>query len=202
MIGIQTPGREDHADQPALRRMDALVDEIAAILPCEKPYFLYGHSMGAAIAAELALELQRRGRNLPRALIVSGSNPPAARRGAAVHDLPEAEFIEQVMQNYASPHAAETRAPALLKIQTLLRADLELFETYAPSAGLLNVPVAALHARQDPLVEAQAMRGWAALSTGDFLLRSLDGNHQIVTGAPENLARALQQAMDVFGPET
>lgn len=43
------------------------------------------------------------------------------------------------------------------------------------------------------------MRGWAGLSTGDFLFRSLSGNHQLVTETPDELAQALRRAMEVFG---
>ena len=47
----------------------------------DEPFAFFGHSMGAAVAFELARLLRRRDQPLPRMLLVSGARAPQFRRG-------------------------------------------------------------------------------------------------------------------------
>src|SRR5215470_713075 len=83
IVRVQLPGREDAAGEPALRRVDEVV---TALLPqlrrFDEPIALYGHSMGALVAFELARELQSAvhlfvsGRRAPQ---LPASRPPIHR---------------------------------------------------------------------------------------------------------------------------
>jgi surfactin synthase thioesterase subunit/acyl carrier protein len=199
VTGVQTPGREDHDHVPAFRRMQALIPELVEALSGLDEYVLYGHSMGAAVAFELALALQNRGRQVPRALIVSGSNPPAPRPAPHVHELPHEDFVAEVLSTYAGVAGNEARELAVQKNQDLLRADIELFETYRPSTGRLRIPVIVIHCRDDPFVGFSEMHGWGRLTDGDFLLQTIDGGHGVVAERPEELAKCLRKAMSLIG---
>lgn len=81
IVGIQYPAREDRFDDPASADMGELVTAVAdAVLPLlDRPYALFGHSMGSAVAWELAHELDRR--EAPaRAGSSPRAGPPPARR--------------------------------------------------------------------------------------------------------------------------
>jgi surfactin synthase thioesterase subunit/acyl carrier protein len=199
VTGVQTPGREDHDHVPALRRMQALIPQLVEALAGLDDYVVYGHSMGAAVAFELALALQNRGPSLPRALIVSGSNPPAVRPAPHIHELTPDDFVAEVLNTYVGLAADQARQLAVQKNRDLLRADLELFETYRPSAGRLRIPVTAIHCSDDPLVGLAEMHGWGRLTDGDFLLQTIDGGHGIVAERPEDLAKCLRKAMSLLG---
>src|ERR1700755_2123431 len=60
VCAVQLPGRGSRMIEPALESIPALVDGIApAILPLlDRPYMLFGHSMGSAVALELAQRLR------------------------------------------------------------------------------------------------------------------------------------------------
>lgn len=76
-----SPSRAAHS-QPAFARrptrqalVAALADALAPLFR-ERPFALLGHSMGAWVAAALALELQARGGPLPLKLYASGNRSP------------------------------------------------------------------------------------------------------------------------------
>src|ERR1017187_10552563 len=88
-VPVRLPGREGRLAEAAFERMGplvaALADNIEAYL--DRRFAFFGHSMGAAVAFELARELRRRSRPLPLVLIASGARAPQFRRN---HVPPEA----------------------------------------------------------------------------------------------------------------
>ncbi|MGH6679076.1 MAG: thioesterase II family protein, partial [Bradyrhizobium sp.] len=75
---VQLPGRETRLGEAPFTRLPPLIDALADALgdSLRVPYALFGHSLGALIAFELAREFRRRRLPLPRTLIVSGRRAP------------------------------------------------------------------------------------------------------------------------------
>ncbi|NUT52800.1 MAG: thioesterase, partial [Saccharothrix sp.] len=69
---VQLPGREDRIGEPPATDAHALVEELASALAgaADRPFVLFGHSMGALLAAELARRLP------PTLLVLSGRAAP------------------------------------------------------------------------------------------------------------------------------
>src|SRR6202012_4110095 len=106
----------------------------------------FGHSMGAGIAFELTHALFRRGKHLPKALIVSSAKAPALRK-----PLPEpsdAELLAQVERLGGTT----TNDPDWMKLVfPALRADTRLYRGYLPSAREpLPIPIFAYCGDSDP----------------------------------------------------
>ena len=96
---VRLPGRESRLAEPAFEEMAPLVEALTtAILPhLGKPFAFFGHSMGAAVAFELARALRRRGSPLPAALVVSGARAPQFRLGHVPPPEPdEAGFLTEL----------------------------------------------------------------------------------------------------------
>ena len=79
VCAVQPPGRETRFREPPYPAVQPLVDGTGrrCLSRCfDLPVVLYGHSMGALAAFELARELRRRGGPTPARLIVSGRVAP------------------------------------------------------------------------------------------------------------------------------
>ncbi len=107
---VRLPGREIRSAEAPFERMEALVDALAlAIEPyLAQPFWFFGHSMGAAIAFELARLLRRRGQPLPGTLIASAARAPQFRRN---HVPPPRAVRRSLPQRPAAP-ARHSRAHA------------------------------------------------------------------------------------------
>ncbi|MGW0885202.1 thioesterase II family protein [Streptomyces sp. NPDC002671] len=87
---IQYPGREDRYEELAPTDMAELAGAITCELLADRqegaglPTVLFGHSMGAAVAYEVARGLTAAGR-APAALVVSGRPAPRLSRPGTVH---------------------------------------------------------------------------------------------------------------------
>ncbi len=100
------PGRESRMAEVPLRRMEPLVQALGeAIEPyLGQPFAFFGHSMGAAVAFELARLLRREKRPLPAALLVSGARAPQFRLGHAPPPEPsEEEFLQELNRLEGTP---------------------------------------------------------------------------------------------------
>ena len=75
------PGRDDRGDEQLVSDIDALVTELAGAAAdrVDRPFALYGHSMGALLAFELAHALTDLGKP-PVCLVVSGCDAPHRHR--------------------------------------------------------------------------------------------------------------------------
>jgi surfactin synthase thioesterase subunit len=171
--------------------MDDLA-EIAARLSAEaanlldRPLALFGHSVGAIIAFDVAHLLRSRTGDEVRHLFASASHPPHRESGERrVGHLPDTEFVAAVQTDYGGiPDALLDEAAALRPLLPALRADFIASERYRHvDRPPLGCPVSALGGGADPSVSEAALAGWGELTTGPFRVRLFDGDHFYLTAA-------------------
>ncbi|MGC4806656.1 thioesterase II family protein [Micromonospora sp. DT233] len=178
---VQLPGRESRLRERPVRRMAELIGPLCdGLLPyLDRPFALFGHSMGAAIAFEVAHEMSRRGWGVPTRLFVSGRRPPhlPARR-PPLHLLTDEQFLPAVNSLNGIPSEILDTPDVMALILPALRADFELNETYVPGdTDLLRCPVTALTGDKDPEVTVDEMAAWRDTTRADFDLAVLPGDH-------------------------
>jgi surfactin synthase thioesterase subunit len=190
VVRAQLPGREDCATEAPLRTVAAAVELLLPEVEALPRVALYGHSMGAVIAFELARALTAAGRP-PRHLFVSGRRAPhrPARHGG-IHRLPDDEFAEALGSAVIGP-------PRFLRYAlALTRADLTLSEEYAGTAEpRLPCPVTAFHGRQDPIVALDEVEAWAETTDGPFALHLFAGEHLFHQPRRAELAALITEAL-------
>jgi medium-chain acyl-[acyl-carrier-protein] hydrolase len=138
-------------------------------------YALFGHSLGALYAFELA---RRMGRP-PLALIVSGRNTPArSSEMPQCHELPDTAFADR-LASYGGIPVEIYRDPGLMRLfLPVLRADMRIAECYRRAAGpSLRCPIIAFYGEQDPLVSPDGVAGWKSETTGGCEIVSVPGGH-------------------------
>ncbi len=181
---VQYPGRENRLAEPALGDARAMVAALADQWPALSgggPCALYGHSMGALLGFELALELARRGApNPPRRLLLGGRNPPhTAPKLPPIHRLPDGELLAAVAQRYGNLPAellADAEMRALLT--PILRADFGLVDEYRwNGAGPAAAPLAVFGGTQDPWTTAAELAEWSRHTRGACRVQAITGDH-------------------------
>ncbi|HKB13826.1 MAG TPA: alpha/beta fold hydrolase [Vicinamibacterales bacterium] len=76
------PGRDARITEPPPSDLDAVIDALAGAIEAltARPFALFGHSMGARLAFEVARRLRERGAAGPAWLFVSGAPAPQLQR--------------------------------------------------------------------------------------------------------------------------
>ncbi len=181
---VMLPGRERRLAERPFNRLEVLIADLIPSLDgwLDRPFALFGHSMGGLIAFELARALRERD-HLPTLLAIAGSLPPHRRDSAKnIADLPDDPFLDAIDKRYGGIPAEVLRHRELLELMLpMLRADFQLIESYEPTTTApLTCPVLAFGGRTDATVKATDLAGWAAHTTSAFRLIEVPGGHFFV----------------------
>lgn len=178
---LHLPGRGSRHAEAAVTDFATLIATLSQVLSPEMdvPYALYGHSLGALIAFELARELHRLGERQPMQLFVSGCPAPhlIADR-SPISELPEAAFVEELKQLGGTPAEVLENSDVLQLMLPSLRADMALFESYIlRDDAPLNCPVFALGGSKDKIAGWNDLEGWRRYTSAGFVVQFLGGDH-------------------------
>jgi len=179
--------------------MSPLVQVLAQALSSllDKPFAIFGHSLGALVGFELARELRRQYSVSPIRLFVSaGRAPQVLRRDSYIHTLPAKEFLAEVRRLNGIPTAVLEHDELMAIIFPLLRADFALYDTYEYSAEpLLHCPISTFGGWQDSRVSRSDLEAWRAETTACFSLRMLPGGHFFLNTARPLLLQIISQEL-------
>jgi pyochelin biosynthetic protein PchC len=174
---VQYPGREDRLREAFAESLTDIADEVAATLRPRPgvPLVLFGHSLGAAIAYEVARRMT--GPGAPALLVVSGRHAPRD-PGRNVHRRSDDEIWAEVRAAGGTSDDLMGNAELRELLLPLLRADYRLSERYHPAPEpVLTCPILACSGDKDADVDLSLLPSWSRLTTGTFAMRVFPGGH-------------------------
>jgi medium-chain acyl-[acyl-carrier-protein] hydrolase len=198
VLAVRLPGRSPSSREPLL---DSAADIVAWLLPAmrsadELPFVIFGHSMGALLAYELTIALEADGARPPERLFVSGRGAPdEPAAGRTIHTLADGEFLDELDRSYGGIPAVVRNEPDLLTLLLpALRADVRVFETYAPlSDRRVACPLHVYGGRDDRHPRPAELAGWQRLAQHEITVRTFPGDHFYMTDAREALTLDIAQ---------
>lgn len=194
------PGRELRLYEKPFTDLTEMVKACSeALLPLmDRPFAIFGYSLGGLIAFEMVRYLRRRGLPLPEHLFLAAvAAPKPGPMQRSYHKLPDPEFIDY-LRNLNGTSEAVLQNPELMKILLpLLRADVTAFETYVHNVETpLECPVAAFGGVQDASISEDALANWRAHTDRAFSLQIFPGNHFFLHSAQSQLLANLTRHLD------
>lgn len=199
VCAIQLPGRESRILERPFGQMATLVTALSvAIEPyLDKPFALWGHSMGALICFELAHYLRQENKPQPLHLFVSGRKGPQTPVSLSLlHHLPEGEFVEKLRQLKGTPETVLQHAELVQLMLPTLRADFSLVETYHYTyRAPLDCAIMAFGGLQDQTVTVEELQAWREETCQAFTLHLFPGDHFYLRSSQEQLLTTLSHEL-------
>lgn len=184
LCAIELPGRAARIREPLRTSLPGLVAELAeAMVPLlDKPYIMFGHSMGALLSFEVARLLRRQGRPLPRHLFVSAHRAPhLPNPDPTTHLLGDSALIDKLRRLGGTPDEVFEQPELLALLLPVVRADFTVCDTYdyqedAPFA----FPITVFGGSNDAMVSREDLARWDHHTTAACSVQMFPGGHMFI----------------------
>ncbi|WP_326565418.1 alpha/beta fold hydrolase [Amycolatopsis rhabdoformis] len=193
VLAVQYPGRQDRRHEPFVTTIEAMADEVARLLrdKTDKPLALFGHSMGAMVAYEVARRLEDGGVPVDT-LFVSGRRAPSRQRVESVHTRTDEGVLEELRRLSGTEMDLLGDEDVVRMILPVVRNDYRAVEIYRHAPGrLLDAPVVAFTGTDDPVASVDEVGSWAGHTAAGFELVTLQGGHFFLTRHQDVILRYL-----------
>jgi surfactin synthase thioesterase subunit len=220
IVGICRPGREHRTAEPAPTMqefIDGAATAIGTVTEADgRPFYLFGHSLGALVAFEVCRRLagataataatwadQTARRIAPRHFVASGCSAPSllpSRRVKEIANLTGRQFAEAIgfFGGLAEDVIADEEVRDLLLPGLIADFHMAVGYRYTPGPRL-EVPATLVIGRGDPHVKAAQIGPWNDEFSWPPDCRLVDGGHfyfearpDLATGILQSLVRADQ----------
>ena len=171
VCAVNYPGREHLIREPHAPSLSTLAAAVAQQVKegVPGPVVLFGHSMGAIVAFEVAVGLGQQFRGV----VVSGH--PAPTKGSldrGLHRASDDVLVQEVEGMGAVPEGLFQHPEFRQHLIGLLRQDLRTVETHRCRDGSLDVPLVAYTGEEDAVVSPAGVRAWASRTSLRFRSRT------------------------------
>jgi len=205
VAAVTLPGREARIMEAPVPDLKTLMPQlIAGLGPTlrERPYVLFGHSMGALVAFEVARRLHRDGHPMPQALILSGRRPPHVTRPVKdIAAMTTAQLLDVLTEFGGTPPELLADREILEMFLPAFRADLMLDENHqAEQTPPLPIPVVAYAGTDDTQADPDAMAQWSRYTSAPFECRTFVGGHFFIHESPDVLPSLAKDLATALGP--
>ncbi|MGM7636980.1 thioesterase II family protein [Bacillus sp. Hm123] len=199
MYSVELPGK-------ATRRMEEPILNIAEIsikiaqaiarISTNKKVVLFGHSMGAAIAFEVAHYLETNTNIQLQLLVIASRQAPHCQGKDKYHSsMPDQSLIRELHRLGGTPPLLLENLEFLNFVIPSIKNDYRLHESFSYKGQKLNTPIIAHYGEHDLDLSAIDLRRWQEVTNHDFAFQKFRGGHFFLYEIDDTYLKRLEDAI-------
>jgi medium-chain acyl-[acyl-carrier-protein] hydrolase len=193
---IELPGRGTRFREKPVSDLLALAQAVCTgILPrLDRPFLLFGHSMGALLGFEVIRHLRKAYGMEPLLFFAAGRNGAHIPEATISYNLPDQQIMERLQDLNGTPQGLMEHPEFKTLMMPALRADFAISETYVYAADApLDCPIVALGGISDPETTTEGLDAWRQHTRSFFRLRLFPGEHFFLNTAKELMLQTMME---------
>jgi surfactin synthase thioesterase subunit len=197
VLAVQYPGRQDRRHEPMIDDLGELADRVCEAVAgvVDRPFALFGHSMGATVAFETATRLESR-QLFPLRVFASGRRAPSRVRDERVHLSDDDGMVAELRTLSGTDQRVFGDEEILRMVLPAIRNDYRAAETYRYTPGpRLRCPVTALVGDSDPKASHDEVDAWREHTTAAFELKTYSGGHFYLLDHVADVLRVIDERL-------
>jgi surfactin synthase thioesterase subunit len=160
---------------------EAVADIESIIVPAiqDRPYVLFGHSMGSLLAYELCCSLEQQGNPLPDITFVSGHDAPIYKKEQRnYHLLNDEQLTKKIIKMGGLSNEVAENDDLMRIFLPIARADFNMLDQYLiePKTKQISVDLTLLYGTDDGMIK-EKLQSWGQLTSGNFNMYPFSGGH-------------------------
>lgn len=196
---VQLPGRETRINETSYTDIHQLVSDSAQeIIPfLDRPFVIFGYSMGAVIGYELTKHLEEFYNYSPIHLIVAAASAPHfVKKRELIHSLPDKKFINQLRQLNGTAEEILSNDELMQWLLPMIRADFQMVETYKCSGIVpLNCHLSVLGGNNDKWAVKESLFQWEDIPSKSFSVHFFEGDHFFLRNFEDDIKNLMIQKL-------
>jgi medium-chain acyl-[acyl-carrier-protein] hydrolase len=143
----------------------------------DRPFAVFGHSLGAVVGAEFVRVASAEG--IEAAHLFVSSRPPLLQKIRHLHKLADPDFISAMNERYQGiPKEILADQDLVELLMPALRADIEALETFVHTGhAKLGCPISVYGGESDPTVSLADLQAWTEEVSAPCDIRLFAGGH-------------------------
>lgn len=188
---LELPGRGNRQFEPCFNTIpDMVADLFILARGCVEngPYLLFGHSMGALLAVELARQISQNGQlPMPIGLVLTGRAAPSVRYGRGLGQMTSRAFWATLADLGGLPTELTTCPDLQAFYEPTMRADVQAIEAYSyQPAPPLPIPML-VRAGDSEGISRDDLLAWQTETSYPLNAGFMPGNHFFILDHPAEL---------------
>ena len=200
MIAVQLPGRENRFSEPLNNSVEDIVAQLSKKFSVytDKPFFTFGHSLGALISFEFIKAVHQSFSVYPHHMIISATKAPHLPfRMEHLSQLNDKTLKEQLRIYNGIDERILNNNEILDLFLPIIKSDFSIYETYNFSESKpFPCDILALSGMEDKTVTTEDILGWEKYTEGKFEHLSFPGEHFFVRDNQKRILEIINQLGD------
>lgn len=197
MIGIQLPGRENRFIEPLNCDLKDIVAKLSDgfSLYKDKPFFVFGHSLGALISFEFIKSIRQLYALSPLHIIISAAKAPHLPFRMKPLSQLDDKALKEELRVYDGIDGRILSNDEILDIFfPIIRSDFSISEQYKSfQSKPIPCDILALSGNQDQTVTPEEILAWSRYTIGNFEHLSFDGGHFFIKDHKKKILEIINQ---------
>jgi external thioesterase TEII len=196
-IPLELPGRGKRTREPFITDFYEAARDIADQLRKSlqsNTYLIYGHSMGALLALEVAKTMEKI-RKGPSGIIVSGNAGPGTEDGKKRYLMETEEFKKELREIGGMPEEVMADGELFNYFIPMLKADFEILEKDEKSLVFSPVEAPVYAIMGDKEEGCEDISNWKNYTLSSFAYTILEGDHFFIYHHAQELARIMKAGL-------